>query len=234
LNDRRLPRVPLKLEVEYRTTGAFLVAYSVNLSTGGIFLETELPPDEGTELTLKFLVPGSELITIKGEVAWTREESTGQLPPFGMGIRFVQPAEEELGEIIDRIVSGFKGLKVVVVAPTAQVRSQLARTVRSMLASAAVVEVADSDKAEVAFFDDADLAVIDLDDAGPEGLLALRVAKMRGDGRPIPVIVAARDDEGRIRARELGADEIVANPPAFADFQSAVLRAIGKPSRVGG
>jgi uncharacterized protein (TIGR02266 family) len=233
LSDRRLPRVPLKLEVEYRTAGAFLMSYSVNLSTGGIFLETEHPQPIGEELTLKLLVPGGGLLEMRGEVAWTRDMASGQGPPYGMGVRFIDSAEEQLGMIIDRIVSGFKGLKVVVVAPTTQVRAQLARTVRSMLSSANVVEVVDSDKAEQAFFDDADLAVIDLDDAGPEGLLALRVAKVR-DGQPIPVIVMARDDDGRDRARDLGADEIVTNPPSFADFQAAVLRAIAKPSRVAG
>ena len=38
--DRRQPRLPISLEVAYRTAGAFLVSYSINLSKGGIFLET--------------------------------------------------------------------------------------------------------------------------------------------------------------------------------------------------
>jgi len=228
----RPPRVPLKLEVEYRTTGAFLVAYSVNLSTGGMFVETEDPQAAGTELTLKLFVRGRELVEVKGMVAWARGPETGQ-PPFGMGIRFAEPADESLGEMIDRIVSGFRGLKVVVVAPSAQVCTQLARTVRSMLSSSSVIETSNSETAETAMSDDADLAVIDLDDAGAEGLLAIRLAKVR-DGQPIPVIVVAGEDDGRARALDLGADEIVSNPPSFAEFQVAVLRAIGRPTRVAG
>jgi uncharacterized protein (TIGR02266 family) len=228
--NRRTPRVPLKLEVEYRTTGAFLVAYSVNLSTGGMFLETEEPQAAGTEITVKILIPGREPVEVKGVVAWARGPDSGQ-PPFGMGIRFAGPADESLGQMIDRIVSGFRGLKVVVVAPSSAVCSQLARTVRSMLSSANVVEASNSETAEAAMFDDADLAVIDLDDSGPEGLLALRLAKVR-NGQPIPVIVVVAADDDKTRALELGADEVVANPPGFADFQVAVLRAIGKPTRI--
>ena len=46
-DDRRQPRLPIQLKVAYRTTGAFLVAYSVNLSKGGIFLETPTPLEVG-------------------------------------------------------------------------------------------------------------------------------------------------------------------------------------------
>ena len=62
MSDRRQPRVPLKLEVEYRTTGAFLVSYSVNLSTGGIFIETNQPQPIGEQMMLKLVVPGRELM----------------------------------------------------------------------------------------------------------------------------------------------------------------------------
>src|SRR5256885_2182667 len=86
--DRRQPRLPIKLEVEYRTAGAFLVSYSVNLSKGGIFIETASPLPVGAQLSLMFEVPGAGNLEVSGSVAWVRQgtETTGL--PDGMGIQF--------------------------------------------------------------------------------------------------------------------------------------------------
>ena len=85
--DRRQPRLPISLEVAYRTAGAFLVSYSINLSKGGIFLETATPLSIGEQLTLKFDVPGVGPLEVVGTVAWVRSGSHDGLPD-GMGIQF--------------------------------------------------------------------------------------------------------------------------------------------------
>lgn len=229
-HDRQHERLAIALEVEYRTTGAFLVAYSANLSTGGMFVECNPPLAVGTELALKLNIPGVGPIELSGVVAWTRAVESEGKPP-GMGIRFVEAVEARYGAIIDRMVSTFRGLRVVVQAQSNHARSALVRAVKSMLASASVLEAGDSVGAEEAFAQDADLAVIDLDDARAEGLVTLRMAKV--GRRPIPVIITTREDDTRVRARELGADEVLANPPAFPDLQTAIIRALAKPSRVG-
>ena len=40
MTEREHERMPYSVQVEFRTPNSFLVAYSVNLSRGGLFLET--------------------------------------------------------------------------------------------------------------------------------------------------------------------------------------------------
>jgi uncharacterized protein (TIGR02266 family) len=66
--------------------------YSVNMSTGGMFIETVtiLPVD--TLLAVKFKLPDNDtIITCKARVAWTNEPGNLRkfsLPP-GMGLQFL-------------------------------------------------------------------------------------------------------------------------------------------------
>ena len=41
MTDRDQARMPYTVQVEFRTPSSFLVAYSVNLSRGGLFIETD-------------------------------------------------------------------------------------------------------------------------------------------------------------------------------------------------
>jgi uncharacterized protein (TIGR02266 family) len=229
-NDRQQKRLAIAVEVEYRTAGAFLVAYSVNLSAGGMFVETPKPLPIDTPLSLKFAVPGSESLEVQGIVAWVRD-TPSTVGPAGMGVRFADPLETRYGELIDRLVERFRGIHVLVFAPGTQGRGRLIRALRSMLSSAHVIEIADSTAFEEAMGREADLALIEFDEAEEaDALVALRLAKV--GPRPMPAIVAAPDDELRNRARSLGADEVVTNPPAFTELQAAVIRALGRPSRI--
>ena len=228
MSDRFYDRIPFSVEVEYRTASSFLVAYSANLSKGGIFLETPTPLAIGTELALKFTVPRFGTVEVRGLVCWVRAiPQEGK--PAGMGVEFEQ-LDGRFGETIDRMVQGFAGLRVVVVAGSAQGRSLLARAVKSMLQAAIVLEASDADTCEHQLRDGADLVLIDLDETSADGILAIRLAKH--SARPVPVICASREDRARDRARDLGADEVLASPPAFADLQAAVMGALSRPHRV--
>ena len=227
--DRQFARVPFSVEVEYRTQGNFLVAYSVNLSTGGMFVETTRPQPVGTQLSMRFSVPGVGVAHIEGVVAWVRHEASAT-EPIGMGIRFTTTPDASLGALIDRLAQGFRGLKVLVVATSDSRRSLLARAVRSVLATATVVEVRDSERAEAELAADPDLVMVDLEDEVGEALAALRSAKHRGS--PLPVIAVGSAPEARQRAVDLGADEVLAAQPAANDLQGAVMRALGRPSNV--
>jgi uncharacterized protein (TIGR02266 family) len=233
VSDRRHERVPFSgLEVEFRTPGAFLVAYSTNLSKGGMFVETASPLPIGSEVTLRFTIPGESTMEVHGVVAWVQAWAAGDKPQ-GMGIRFEQ-LDERHGAVIDRIVAGFTGLRVVILSTHGHARTILARAVRSILATAEVVDTSDFDAAELALKQrPADLAVLDLDAEDPEmndGLLALGIAK--SSARSLPVIATAREEPMRARARELGADEVLANPPSLPDLQAAIVRVLARPARV--
>jgi uncharacterized protein (TIGR02266 family) len=68
-----------------------MINYAANMSTGGLFVETDkiLPVD--TPLFVEFMLPPDKLIACKSQVAWTNEPGdmkTSELPP-GMGLQFL-------------------------------------------------------------------------------------------------------------------------------------------------
>ena len=65
-------------DVYFRRTG--------NLSTGGVFFDSAIPHDLGTEMTLKFALPGSkEMVVARGKVVSHSDQDDG----LGMGVKFI-------------------------------------------------------------------------------------------------------------------------------------------------
>ena len=77
--EREHDRMPYAVQVEFRTASSFLVAYSVNLSRGGLFLETDRGhPDRRADRRSPARCPAPAPITLIGVVAWRR--GRGQPP----------------------------------------------------------------------------------------------------------------------------------------------------------
>jgi len=228
MTEREHQRIPYTVQVEFRTASSFLVAYSVNLSRGGLFLETDTDLPPGAEIDLSFAVPGAGPIALSGVVTWRRGRENPDGPP-GIGIEF-QDVTTILGGTIDRLVAAYEGLSILLYSHDRQDRSSLARLIRSIMSTADVVSAADARVAETLLTDDIDLAVIDVD-AEPEGaLVALRAAKHVQP--PVPTIALASSKKLRERARGAGADEVASNPPPFAELQVMMVRALGRPLAV--
>jgi uncharacterized protein (TIGR02266 family) len=98
---RAAPRVEARMHVRYCQAGDEyeLTDYSINVSTGGVFIETPEPLPVDTPLTLTFTIPGNaEPISCSGRVAWINSPhglKHQRLPP-GMGIQFVGLSLEEM------------------------------------------------------------------------------------------------------------------------------------------
>jgi len=228
MSEREHPRVPYAVEVEFRTASSFLVAYSVNLSRGGLFLETETELPVGAEVGLKFAVPGAGALQLHGRIAWRRGHESPDGPP-GLGIEF-DDLVGQLGGTIDRLVGGYEGVSVLLLSADRTDRSSLTRLVKSIINTAEVISAGDARVAETLLTGDVDLAVIDVD-ADPEGALAaLRTAKQVQP--PIPTLALASSKKLREHARAAGADEVAANPPPFAELQMLLVRALGRPIAV--
>lgn len=76
--------------------------YTVNVSTGGVFIETAkiLPVD--TLLVVKFKLPDMDrIITCRSRVAWTNGPDELRKPsiPHGMGIQFIDLSLEDMHAI---------------------------------------------------------------------------------------------------------------------------------------
>jgi uncharacterized protein (TIGR02266 family) len=228
MTGRAFQRIPYVVKVEFRTASSFLVAYSINLSRGGIFLETEHPAAIGDAIALEFTVPGLGPIQVTGRVAWQRPP--GLDGPAGVGIQF-QDVDENLGRIIDGLIATFKGVRVLVLCARDQDGPLLTRLIRSVVATADVTASSDFRQAANQLTDDMDLAIIEVDIYTDIALDLVRRAKARTP--PIPVIALASHETLRVQARRAGADEVISNPPAFQEFQRILVRALGRPVRVG-
>jgi uncharacterized protein (TIGR02266 family) len=224
---RRSDRVHLALEIQYRSAGAFLMSYSVNLSKGGLFIETENPLPVGAPIDLALKTPNEETIALSGVVAWVRsthDPESGQPP--GMGIQVHTP-EERYGAMVDRIASRFDGIKILLALGPgpARHRAMLHRLLGAVL-TCTVIDIEDPFYSQ----DDSsfDLAVISVDWVQGEQVLA----RLRDGQSQVPVIALGRAAGTRDRATELGAAAVLENPPVFPDLRAAVIACLARPASV--
>ncbi len=102
--DRRYDkRVPLRIKVLVEGEGEKKTYYSLNISRGGIFLETEIPYNIDSELNMELVFDEEEHVFLKGKVVWVSypHQSSSYVP--GMGIKFIElnsEKVEKLGEIL--------------------------------------------------------------------------------------------------------------------------------------
>jgi type IV pilus assembly protein PilZ len=225
--NRRQPRIPISLEVQYRTTGAFLVAYSINLSKGGIFVETNEPLEVGERVSLAFEVPGAGKLEVDGAVAWVRSGDQDGLPD-GMGVQF-DTLDGKYGARIDGMVRTFMGLTVLVVAASPDRLALLGRYVRSIIACE-IVEATSAALAEVALGESPDLVIVDLDVRPEMGMRVISAAREKGGA--MPIILLTGDESRREEGAAAGADEALVTPPSYHELQAAVIRQLSRPSAI--
>src|SRR5215470_19415639 len=209
MSDREYDRIPYSVQVEFRTASSFLVAYSVNLSRGGMFIETDSEVPAGVLLALDLHVPGGGLVQLIGLVAWRRGVDSPD-GPAGLGIEF-QDVAPQLGMTIDKLVSSFQGVQILVLSGDRQDRTTLARSIKSIISTAEVMQAADASVATTLMTNEIDLAVVDVDFDVDGGLATLRAAKTVVPR--VPTVALTSTAKLREAAREAGADEIATNPP---------------------
>ena len=86
-----------------------LTDYSVNMSTGGVFIESSWILPKDSDLTVKFKLPDSDkIIIVRAIVAWVNDPSSLKklsLPP-GMGLQFLDLSLEDLHAIRAFLIEG--------------------------------------------------------------------------------------------------------------------------------
>lgn len=76
-----------------------LTDYSINLSTGGVFIETSMILPEDTNLTVKFKLPYTDtMIIARARVAWINgpESLRKAALPIGMGLHFLDLSLDDM------------------------------------------------------------------------------------------------------------------------------------------
>ncbi|HUT54863.1 MAG TPA: TIGR02266 family protein [bacterium] len=96
-------RMPISLQVRYRSLDTFFYDYAVNISHGGIFIKTRKPLARGAEVELEFEAPGAgKKFSTRGQVVRVIFPGEDEMEPAGMGIEF-EPLSAEDRALIDRI-----------------------------------------------------------------------------------------------------------------------------------
>ncbi len=91
ISSRQETRVQKTLSLSYEDKESFVVAYTENVSVGGLFIKTDNPLEPGEQFVLKLQLPGlTDPMKIKCEVAWARKQGGETDDPNGMGVKFVE------------------------------------------------------------------------------------------------------------------------------------------------
>jgi uncharacterized protein (TIGR02266 family) len=92
LDERESPRKPCFLAVDYQAEDSTYTKNILDISTGGVFIETIEPIAAGQEITLNFAFPESqEPLKVSGEIIWRN--------PKGIGVKFVGITDQQVDRI---------------------------------------------------------------------------------------------------------------------------------------
>jgi type IV pilus assembly protein PilZ len=103
---RAFPRVEARFRVRFGTVQDFVLEYAANISAGGVFVQSEHPPQLHTVVTVAMELPdGGNPVEAKGIIVHrvTPEEAKARKSMAGMGVQFVD-ADDEFRERIDRAI----------------------------------------------------------------------------------------------------------------------------------
>jgi uncharacterized protein (TIGR02266 family) len=90
LSRRTAPRATVALNVAYKFAEHTGTATTLNLSVGGMFIVTPNPPEVGTHLAVRFVLPPSASVEGTARVVWTRRPEEEHPYPVGMVIQFLE------------------------------------------------------------------------------------------------------------------------------------------------
>ncbi len=217
-------RVPARLEVMFRSPSALLVAYSVNLSRGGMFIRCEetLPP-VGAELDLSITLPNQEIVKLCSVVTWQRPEN-GLNGPRGVGVQF-DAFPMEFGKTVDNLVLSYSGITIVIQCADSHDRKTLVRMLKAIIGTAEVAFVDDESVAGSVLEADADLLIVDVDEGEPGALVTLLEARKHH----VPSIALSQSERESLMDH---ADAVLTNPPSSSALRKTVLQLLANPSRI--
>ena len=102
---RRSPRLHHEVMVGVTSDRGSFSGWGTNLSSGGVFVNSQSAPPIGTHVSVLLQLPGAGECKLHGRVAWSQSSGPGVDEP-GMGIEFVDPdldTRTRLGQLVERL-----------------------------------------------------------------------------------------------------------------------------------
>ena len=91
-------------KIVYYTRAAFVESYLTDISTGGLFIQTDEPLRQGEQFSLKISLPDDQKeLEVLCEVAWSRREGkplSEEHSASGMGVKFLNLSPQDRERII--------------------------------------------------------------------------------------------------------------------------------------
>ena len=244
----RAPRVVATFRVSYASVDQLLVAYSSDLSKGGLFLQSDqfLPVNAVIRVNLE-LGEGSVEIPVICRVVYVRDEVAARAvgKPAGMGIEFLDMTAECLGLIeayiaeriseVDGAVENAlpaKRLSVVIVDDDHGCRTLAAQPFRTRgdyvrLAPDGFEALAQCLK------EPPDVIVSDVHMPRMDGWQLLRMCRARPTLSSVPFLLLTTlgGEQERLRGYQLGVDDYVSKPFRGKELQARVDRVVARVQR---
>ncbi|RLB46009.1 MAG: hypothetical protein DRJ42_28675 [Deltaproteobacteria bacterium] len=238
-DDRRsYPRVEATFQVRYRTLDDFVVAYTSNISQGGMFVLTDAPLALGAVVRINLELPdvdGSDaegpIVECIARVAYI-SDGTGD-EPEGMGLELVDVPVAIIQELLldtltmasdaDGLDQVSHSARVLVVDDDRLSREQLVKVLSAHFSN---IDVAENGLIALgkALEERPDLILSDVQMPGMDGWQFLRIVRARPKLANVPFIflTALRGDRERLRGYQLGVDEYLPKPVQPAELLARV------------
>ena len=217
---RKSPRIPLKVQVKYKTPNAFLADYALNISKGGIFIETDKPLPLGSSVDFQLLFPDA-LKPVKGTGEVVRI-AAGNDEPSGMGIRFKDLSPEGMA-IVEKIFKDFAGIRILVIDDAAVMRRLLSFWLRKII-KCDITEASDGIEAISKLKEKFDLVITDLRMPRADGLKVIEHIRdnMHDTVTPIIIVTTVASGDDKKKALMLGASGYITKPLRFSELSRTV------------
>ena len=106
-SQRRAPRVAHEVMVAVRGEHGQFTGWGTNLSSSGVFVNTQTPSPAGVEVQVLLQLPGIPECKLRGRVAWARAQSQGA-DQAGMGVQFLETDAETkqlIAQMVERLTA---------------------------------------------------------------------------------------------------------------------------------
>jgi uncharacterized protein (TIGR02266 family) len=242
---REHPRVEATFRVLYTTIDQLLVAYSFDLSKGGMFLQTDdlLPINAVIQVNLE-LAEGSSEIPVICRVAYVRDAAeAAEGRPAGMGIEFLDMNNECLALIQEFIASKIHGEEPAIPMPPDVLNVLVVDDDEAVRTLAGSAFAARSDRVRYAadgfeafamcLKDPPDILISDVHMPRMDGWQLLRLVRARPSLSSVPVLflTTLSGNDERLRGYQLGVDDYIAKPFSPRELAARVDRIMTRVQR---